>query len=314
MSLILLEPSTQHPAAFYKATRRLRVGDYKTLHRIADSLEPDLRRVWLKAIAQIKSAVVLARLQQALEEGNVAEAETLIPFQALDTAVPLAAKVMRDALEEAAEATARMMQPEINLAFDVTNPRAVQAAARQAGTMITETSLQTKLAVRQIITRAVDEGIAPYKAARMIREHIGLTKALSKAVANYERGQLAAGVTQAKAAERAARYAKRLLNYRAKNISRTEILRAANQGQQELWRQARDNGLLRGTVKRIWIVTPDDRLCDICAPLDGKVVGLEENFTGYRRNASGNVSEIYSELTPPLHPQCRCAIALSFEN
>jgi hypothetical protein len=55
---------------------------------------------------------------------------------------------------------------------------------------------------------------------------------------------------------------------------------------------------------REWIVTPDDRLCAYCASMDGQRVGLGEDF----QSGLGPVHE------PPLHPQCRCAVSLYFEN
>jgi hypothetical protein len=51
-----------------------------------------------------------------------------------------------------------------------------------------------------------------------------------------------------------------------------------------------------------WLTAPD--CCDRCAELDGKVVGLEEEF----------FDDDYGDGTePPLHPNCRCAVAAYIE-
>lgn len=102
------------------------------------------------------------------------------------------------------------------------------------------------------------------------------------------------------------RYYERALRHRAKNIARTETLRASNAGQQELWRQAAEQGYLKPErTRRKWIVTPDDRLCEYCKDIrvrneDG--VPLDEPFEA----EDGPVDY------PPAHPSCRCATGLLF--
>jgi hypothetical protein len=87
---------------------------------------------------------------------------------------------------------------------------------------------------------------------------------------------------------------------RAEVIARTETMTAANAGQQEAWEQAVADGLLTGQENRVWIVTPDDRLCPICAPMEDVEAGMNEEF-----NVDGDqVSE------PPAHPRCRCTLGL----
>lgn len=77
---------------------------------------------------------------------------------------------------------------------------------------------------------------------------------------------------------------------RAEKIARTEVLRASNFGTQEAYKQS-------GVVKRKeWLTAIDSRVCPICAPLDGKIVDLNKNFS----TSEGPVDY------PPAHPQCRC--------
>src|SRR5574340_724298 len=102
------------------------------------------------------------------------------------------------------------------------------------------------------------------------------------------------------------RYFDRALNYRAKMIARTETLRASNAGAQELWRQAREQGLLRAeNTRRVWIVTDDERLCPNCEEvpdMNEGGVGLDEDFD----------TPLGPIQVPPLHPHCRCTVALKF--
>jgi SPP1 gp7 family putative phage head morphogenesis protein len=90
---------------------------------------------------------------------------------------------------------------------------------------------------------------------------------------------------------------------RAEVIARTEVMRASNAGQIEAWDQATEAGLLTGNESKEWIVTPDDRLCPICEPMDGVQVGLDEMF-----DVDGDQVD-----EPPAHPNCRCTIGLVLE-
>ena len=46
-------------------------------------------------------------------------------------------------------------------------------------------------------------------------------------------------------------------------------------------------------VTKTWFTNNDDRVCDICGPLDGKEVEIDESFDGENDQ-------------PPAHPNCRC--------
>lgn len=77
---------------------------------------------------------------------------------------------------------------------------------------------------------------------------------------------------------------------RAEKIARTEVLRATNFATQEAYRQS---GVVEG---KEWLTALDDRVCPICDPLDGKIVGLKKSF----ETSVGSVDY------PPAHPACRC--------
>lgn len=100
-------------------------------------------------------------------------------------------------------------------------------------------------------------------------------------------------------------YSTSMLNFRTRNISRTEIARASSAGQNELWNQAIDDGFLPETTIRQWTVTPDDRLCPICAPMAGSQARMGEDFV----SPGGGAAEF-----PPIHPSCRCAVVIAVED
>lgn len=82
---------------------------------------------------------------------------------------------------------------------------------------------------------------------------------------------------------------------RGKLIAVTETTRAYSQGNMAAWRES---GVVTG---KEWQTARDDRVCEICAPLNGKIVELEGQFE--TSEGLSNVGE------PPAHPGCRCDTA-----
>jgi len=94
---------------------------------------------------------------------------------------------------------------------------------------------------------------------------------------------------------------------RAERVARTESFRVANSATKEAWRQS-------GVVKTLrWYTAIDERVCEFCDPLNGKIVEIDENW--YDKGDSltgkngGKMDIDYSDVgNPPLHPDCRCYI------
>lgn len=210
--------------------------------------------------------------------------------------------------------------------FDRTNDEAVEWARTRAAGLVVEVNRETRKAIRAIIAQAFEDGLPPRVAARLIRDVVGLRSDQVLAVASLRR-RIKLAESQAKRTGKSVSvpfgnksvtvpksglptsrlnstlrsYAETLRRQRALLIARTETINASNQGQIELWRQAKENGLLRGNEKKRWTTTPDDRACPSCIELDGETIEMNEMFTStYYGSVSG----------PTLHPNCRCALVL----
>lgn len=73
---------------------------------------------------------------------------------------------------------------------------------------------------------------------------------------------------------------------RAERLAATEVTRAAFEGSRQAYT---DSGVVK---KMMWRVAKDERVCVVCAPMDGKHANLDGVFNG--------------NLTIPAHPNCRC--------
>lgn len=220
------------------------------------------------------------------------------------------------------------------MSFSLLNPSAIAFLQGYEFELITGLTSLLRETIQGILVRAYRDGITVQGQARLIRQYVGLTPAQVRAVENYRRllesgdpGGLrdalarelrdarfdstlqraaadGARLTRAQIERLVARYVERQVKYRATMIARTETIRAANAGQIEAWRQAQQQGLLSNTVRMKWIVTKDERTCDICPQIrdmnpGGVLIG------GVFRSPKGIVRQ-----PPDPHPQCRCALGL----
>lgn len=198
---------------------------------------------------------------------------------------------------------------EIEAVFGATNPEAVAFLEQYALDLIVGIEEDARQVIREALIRGQTIGIPPRTQARVIEAAIGLTPSdaalVHRAAATAFQQMLDDGVPYAKAQAKTERLVDKLaakkLRYRAETIARTETIRAQNAGQQELWNQYQRQGLIDRNARKVWIVTPDDRLClRICKPLDGVSTLVTEDFD----TAAGAVEY------PPAHPRCRCAMGI----
>lgn len=179
--------------------------------------------------------------------------------------------ILLDTLVASAKASAKKLKtlraaaPGVKgFAFDVTNPNATAWAKAQAADLITGVSEATREEIRDLVEASFAEQFDVDQLADDIAEIVGDDD-------------------------------------RAEKIARTESMRAANEGQQQLWEQATEAGVLTGLESKVWITTPDDRLCPVCEPLDGQTVALDDTF-----DVDGDSID-----APPAHPNCRCTMGLT---
>lgn len=276
-----------------------------TLLALADRETPTFRRAFQYALARAVVAIRDQDLEEAFASGTPANAIAVIPWLGFEaTLVRALEPIYRHLLTLAGKRDIRKAAP---FGFNAMNARSVQWVLTHSGNLVRGVSEESKQAIRARVLEMFQRGLTPAQAAREIRQYIGLTQRDAGALWRYQQGlqdRFAAGEIQARTlVRRVERYRTQLLAHRATMIARTEALSAINQGQQEAWRQAAEQGFIEPNQKREWLVTLDERLCPICAPVPANgPVGLTESFI------LGDGSAIDA---PPAHPQCRCTMRLA---
>lgn len=249
-------------------------SDYRRVHKAADDYVEQLDAMVRRAFQKGRKALDRGALVSALQDAS--EKRVLSLVSEAITATQAGLEGLSDLLLEVLVASATSMEGRLRAArfaapkvkdfsFDKTNDKATGWAKDHAGELIQGLSKTTRDEIRDLVEGAFEEQYDVDELADKIEELIGDEA-------------------------------------RAQTIARTETMKASNQGQKELWEQATEKGLLTGKEQQEWIVTPDDRLCDVCEPMDGETAPMDGQF---RLNTGEDVDG------PPAHPNCRCTIALS---
>ena len=305
--------------------------DHEWLLEIADNAAPATKAAFLEALRRVRNAAKEAELRDAIARGDVNAAMRALGVEEglSESLKPGLTKPLEDAFIAAGRATpAKTMGVHVGMSFNLTNPNTATFLRNYDFGLIRDISQQTRDGIRTVIQNAFAMGGHPYEQARQIRESIGLTDDQAQAVTNFENllrtkdraaltramrdrrhdptleRALGAGADRTLSDEQIAtmvnRYRNRAILNRAQMIARTETMRASNAAQNMAWGQAADQGLLNRTaLRRFWLVTPDDRLCEYCE----QVPDMNEDgvpLDGYFDTPYGPA------MYGPLHPLCRC--------
>lgn len=296
-----------------KATDKIKVQE---LARIISRLDADtLNRLLNSITIGGDASKIEAQILNSIEIGGneaVQSMRDIAPKLALPAFIPSKVKIANP------EAMANMdfskipvwAQPNppaagFNLLFNKTNPNSLAFAQKRAGQLVQSIDSLTREAIRRLIIDSFNNQVDVRITAQRIKNIIGLHPRWAQAVATFEKKEfdrlMKEGIKEAKARETsqksASKYADRLKGIRATTIARTEIQIAQNEGRYEGWKQADEEGYVDPASMKMWITAPDERTCDICAPLDGETVAWNSLFSiGLEK--------------PIVHPNCRCTMVI----
>lgn len=173
----------------------------------------------------------------------------------------------------------------------------------RAAAFVTNVTTDQVKAMREVIKRATQiNDMNVDELSRAIRPMVGLDWRQAIANENYYLKMIENGVKPKVALEKSIKYSARQNRYRAYRIARTELVFAYNQGSYYGTKQAQNQRLL-GKVEKVWCTADDERTCEICGGIDGKMIGLDDDF-----DFNTKLSDIGIKRVPPAHPHCRCTV------
>ena len=306
---------------------------YRVAHRIAARFEPAIAQAFLNAIAALVVRIDDAALASGLAAMSLPEIEAAVGAEQLSGLLE-ANPALLEALTRTATYTGRagadVLAEALGVAvqFNAADPNVVLFARTQAAELVVAVTEDVREAIRLVVALGSQLGITHVQQARAIRQVVGLppnwaeaplnlaaelragrftsTRRLSAADKAQIRSRLRKGtIDEAFIQRMQVKYANSLRNRRALNIARTESAKAATHGQMEGWRQAIQQGVLPRNTRRMWIVTPDDRLREThrrVPILNPDGVRLDEPFQ----------TDLGPSMGPPLEVNCRCSLGLVF--
>jgi len=303
-------------------------------HRIADKNIPRMARYIETVLANLREAVTPGLVGRALDSGAPIAMIDRWLDEHLEELVPVAkAEIPPDInatygaiIGEAGELWTSLHAGEF--VFDHIDPETVNAAKRSAAAMVTGVRSEVRSAIQEAIVGSVSGNLTRQQTVRVVRGAVGMSGPQARAYANLASAAYA-GQGPMTNAERALfsraqgfklqgqtrlkrnmnpaairrmldQYERRAIAHRAQTIARTETMRASNLGKLQGARQfvaATNNTRL----VLEWVTTFDDRTCQICVGLDGKVVDDGTAFVS-------NIGQELATETPPIHPRCRCVL------
>ena len=271
------------------------------LRKFLDKKEPQLVLFLQTLWNNQQRAITYKELREALLDGELTAAMIEAWYQdysrfVIEKVAPLWAEAMAEANKPFTEAMPKYIyNPMQEGVISWTNNRAAEFV-----TNVTKDQVQ---AMRELIKRATQiNDMTADELSRAIRPMVGLDWRQSIANQNYYDSMIKSGVKPKVALDKSIRYGARQHRHRAYRIARTELAFAYNQGSYFGTKQAQEQGLL-GKVVKEWCCADDERVCEVCGGLDGKQIGIDDDF-----DFKTKLTDIGIKRVPPAHPHCRCSV------
>ena len=171
----------------------------------------------------------------------------------------------------------------------------------RSASMIDSLAKSQERAVRNLLRYHIrNDPLSTANLSKVLRPVVSLSPRQELAVRRRRNLLIRRGVSGTDLDAQVGAYAEYQQRLRATLIARTELTAAYNNAGLDSVQDTIDQGLIKPTAEKEWLTAEDERVCAICAPLDGQVVPIKEQFDG-------------GFDVPPAHPQCRCTAIYNVE-
>lgn len=280
------------------------IAALQKLRSFLDTNEPDLVYFLVNLWGAQGKAITYKELREAILVGDLS-AELLEEWQ--QDYVKFVTKHLEPAWKKAMEAASKEIHQKYHeWNFDPMGDGVMSWTEKRGAEFVTSSTMAQIQGLKAVVQRAsVLENINVDTLARAIRPMVGLYYQQSIANMKYFEKLIYSGVKEKRALDLSIRYGARQHRYRGYLIARTELAFAYNQGSYEGTKQAQKAGYM-GEVVKIWSTADDERTCDVCGGLEGKVIAMDEDFDFKTKLATPMNPTI--RRVPPAHPSCRCSV------
>ena len=275
------------------ATRKIR--------RFLDSKEPELVYFLQNLWKNQQKAITYKELRESLLDGYLSEKLMEEWYQdysrfVIEKVAPMWQEAMKEANKSFTEALPKYI-------FNPMQEEVIKWTNDRAAAFVTSVTQDQVKAMREVIKRASQmKDMNVDQLSRAIRPMVGLDYRQTIANQNYFNTLIESGVKPKEALDKSIRYSARQNRTRGYRIARQELAMAYNQGSYYGTKQAQAQGLL-GKVKKKVCTADDERVCDICGPMDGMEIDMDEDFDFKTKLIEPGIKKV-----PPFHICCRCTV------
>ncbi|MBQ8963548.1 MAG: hypothetical protein IJ089_07105 [Clostridia bacterium] len=268
-------------------------GAAKTkLDSFIDYNAPELCTVLHSTWGKQKKAITYKEIKDAIHAGQL-DMKYLLQWQQDYSKFINAAYA--PVAQKAIDAAAQALKAQYGVGFNDPAIGAMDSFIQtHGGKLIKQLSTEQFNAINTLVRQAaLSDTMTVDDLARAIRPCVGLTQRQAQSVKNYYDAAIKEGYTPKQARSMQEQYAERVHRRRAYTIAETELAYAYNAGQDQVIRDAINDGTIQQGVEKEWSTAFDENVCDECGPMDGETVPIDQPFSN-------------GLMLPPRHPSCRC--------
>ena len=286
---------------------------WSRVNRRAALLQPDLARAILRSFRLIAAALSERKLAEMIATGALERlyANLLVEATGPGMFLPVQEAIRAAVVRETASWRRTLPPPArlatVGVAFDVLNPRVIEAIRTMETRVLTRLGEGVRSAVRKHVELGLQAGVGPRAIARGLRAVVPLGERQVEAVANF-RGYLEAGrfrtalrrelrdarfdatlrrlageggsLTQAQIDRMVGQYARRMVAFNAETNARTAALDAVKTAQRAAWQDAIDRGTIDdGNLMKRWVQIDRPTKRESHIPLHGETVPFDSPYS-----------------------------------
>lgn len=166
---------------------------------------------------------------------------------------------------------------------------------------------QSALAVSRSLPEWLNKRLPASALANRAKDLYGLDPRSALSVENYASGKKLTRDMSLRG------LAERYLEQRADVMARVQTFTALNFGRQMVFAEAVGEGIIPVSARKVWVTALDEKVCEMCGPMDGVAVPILDRFTVLHptpKTSRGTHRGTSKLVIPPVHPNCRCTVVL----
>jgi hypothetical protein len=175
------------PSRDYLISKDRRIkDDQEEIQNLASKIEPKLAKAILAAFDKQGEKLKADDIVKALERGDINAVLKLIDEQAFDVGMGPARDHMHEAVKAGGAISAKaLVLGGVEFHFDTLNPKLVSWLQNYELNLIKQINTSTKEAIRDKLLTGMTAGTNPKQVATQIKQVVGLTPKMAKAVENF---------------------------------------------------------------------------------------------------------------------------------